>query len=136
MTLPISVVLVTWNSASVVRASMEAWELAVREAIRHTIASYTYFNDRGRFDDAAACFATDGVLEVIGIGIVDHKVFDLVLIPIVIFGALTLLGIRDLTQKGHAVLRNYPISAHLRFLLEEIRPEMAASMIPWLTHAE
>ena len=27
-------------------------------------------------------------------------------------------------QKSHAVLRNYPISAHLRFLLEEIRPEM------------
>src|ERR1700722_7378698 len=61
---------------------------------------------------------------LLGIGIVDHKVFDLVLIPILIFGALTLLGIRDLTQKGHAVLRNYPISAHLRFLLEEIRPEM------------
>ena len=46
------------------------------------------------------------------------------LIPIVIFGALTVLGIRDLTQKSHAVLRNYPISAHIRFLLEEIRPEM------------
>ena len=46
------------------------------------------------------------------------------LIPIVIFGALTILGIRDLTQKSHAVLRNYPISAHMRFLLEEIRPEM------------
>ena len=61
---------------------------------------------------------------LLGIGIVDHKVFDLVVIPIVIFGALTLLGIRDLTQKSHAVLRNYPISAHLRFLLEEIRPEM------------
>ncbi|HEY0912667.1 MAG TPA: FMN-binding glutamate synthase family protein, partial [Bradyrhizobium sp.] len=61
---------------------------------------------------------------LIGIGIVDHKVLGLVVIPIVIFGALTLLGIRDLTQKGHAVLRNYPISAHLRFLLEEIRPEM------------
>ena len=27
-------------------------------------------------------------------------------------------------QKSHAVLRNYPISAHIRFLLEEIRPEM------------
>src|ERR1700749_3218829 len=61
---------------------------------------------------------------LLGIGIVDHKVLGLVVIPIVIFGALTLLGIRDLTQKGHAVLRNYPISAHLRFLLEEIRPEM------------
>src|SRR4030081_2259730 len=61
---------------------------------------------------------------LLGIGIVDRKVFDLVLIPILIFGALTLLGIRDLTQKNHAVLRNYPISAHLRFLLEAIRPEM------------
>ena len=47
-----------------------------------------------------------------------------VLLPIVIFGALTLLGIRDLLQKNHAVLRNYPISAHIRFLLEESRPEM------------
>src|ERR1700716_2662310 len=67
-----------------------------------------------------------GVVTVllIGIGIADRKVFDLVLIPILIFGALTLLGIRDLTQKSHAVLRNYPISAHIRFLLEEIRPEM------------
>jgi glutamate synthase domain-containing protein 2 len=41
-----------------------------------------------------------------------------------VFGALTLLGIHDLIQTRHAVLRNYPISAHLRFLLEEIRPEM------------
>ena len=41
-----------------------------------------------------------------------------------LFGALTLLGLRDLTQTRHAVLRNYPISAHMRFLLEEIRPEM------------
>ena len=61
---------------------------------------------------------------LLGIGIADRKVFDLVLIPIFIFGALTLLGIRDLTQKNHAVLRNYPISAHIRFLLEEIRPEI------------
>src|SRR3982075_4038403 len=61
---------------------------------------------------------------LLGIGIVDRKVLDLVLIPILIFGGLTALGIRDLLQQNHAVLRNYPISAHLRFLLEEIRPEM------------
>ena len=63
---------------------------------------------------------------LVGIGIVDAKlkVWELLMIPILIFGALTLLGIRDLTQKNHAVLRNYPISAHIRFLLEEIRPEM------------
>ena len=45
-------------------------------------------------------------------------------IPFVVFAALSVLGIHDLLQKQHAVLRNYPISAHLRFLLEEIRPEM------------
>src|SRR5262249_19224258 len=61
---------------------------------------------------------------LIGIGIADRKIFDILLIPIAIFGALTLLGVRDLMQKSHAVLRNYPISAHIRFLLEEIRPEM------------
>ncbi len=37
---------------------------------------------------------------------------------------LGLLGIRDLIQTKHSVLRTYPISAHLRFLLEHIRPEM------------
>ncbi len=41
-----------------------------------------------------------------------------------LFGALTALGVHDLVQRRHAVLRNYPISAHLRFLLEDMRPEM------------
>jgi glutamate synthase domain-containing protein 2 len=45
-------------------------------------------------------------------------------IPGAVFGALSVLGINDVLQKSHAVLRNYPISAHIRFLLEEIRPEM------------
>ncbi|HET7886467.1 MAG TPA: FMN-binding glutamate synthase family protein, partial [Bradyrhizobium sp.] len=75
-----------------------------------------------RFIVLTICAVVTALL--LGIGIVDHKVFDLILVPLVIFGALTLLGVRDLTQKSHAVLRNYPISAHLRFLLEEIRPEM------------
>jgi glutamate synthase domain-containing protein 2 len=61
---------------------------------------------------------------LIGIGIHDHKVINIVIIPILIFGGLSLLGFRDLLQENHAVLRNYPISAHIRFLLEEIRPEM------------
>lgn len=41
-----------------------------------------------------------------------------------IFAALVLLGLYDITQKKHAILRNYPIVANLRFLLESIRPEM------------
>src|SRR5471032_995326 len=37
---------------------------------------------------------------------------------------LTVVGIHDLIQKRHAILRNYPISAHMRFIFEAIRPEM------------
>jgi glutamate synthase domain-containing protein 2 len=45
-------------------------------------------------------------------------------IPLAGFAGLSMLGTRDLLQKKHSILRNYPIAAHLRFLLEEIRPEM------------
>jgi len=37
---------------------------------------------------------------------------------------LTLVGFFDYYQTRHAVLRNYPIAAHLRFIFEAIRPEM------------
>jgi glutamate synthase domain-containing protein 2 len=37
---------------------------------------------------------------------------------------LVLLGLRDVTQPRHSVLRNYPVIGHVRFLLEYIRPEM------------
>ncbi len=48
-----------------------------------------------------------------------------VILPIWVMGAgLTALGIYDVTQKRHAILRNYPIVANLRFILESIRPEM------------
>lgn len=46
------------------------------------------------------------------------------LLPLALFSALALLGLRDLTQRRHAILRNYPIAAHLRFILENIRPEL------------
>jgi len=42
----------------------------------------------------------------------------------IVFGVLVLLGLRDVTQSRHAILRNYPVIGHLRFLLEFIRPEM------------
>jgi SnoaL-like domain len=47
---------------------MELWELSAREGVRHTIASYTYAADNGRFDDVAELFAAEGVLEVQGTG--------------------------------------------------------------------
>jgi len=38
--------------------------------------------------------------------------------------AVVAISLRDLTQTRHAILRNYPFTAHLRFFLEHIRPEM------------
>jgi glutamate synthase domain-containing protein 2 len=45
-------------------------------------------------------------------------------IPLVVFISLAVIGAVDVLQKRHAVLRNYPLSAHIRFILEEIRPEI------------
>src|SRR3974390_1951963 len=45
-------------------------------------------------------------------------------IPLAICAALTTVGALDLIQRQHAVLRNYPLTAHIRFILEEIRPEI------------
>jgi glutamate synthase domain-containing protein 2 len=38
--------------------------------------------------------------------------------------ALAGVGVYDLVQKKHSILRNYPVLGHLRFLLESIRPEL------------
>lgn len=43
---------------------------------------------------------------------------------LVIAAVLTAVGVRDLVQSRHAILRNYPIIGHLRFALEDIRPEI------------
>jgi glutamate synthase domain-containing protein 2 len=48
----------------------------------------------------------------------------LIEVPLVVFVSLAVVGTVDVLQKRHAVLRNYPLSAHIRFLLEEIRPEI------------
>jgi glutamate synthase domain-containing protein 2 len=45
-------------------------------------------------------------------------------VPLLVAGILSAIGLHDLFQTRHAVLRNYPILAHLRFMLEDIRPEM------------
>ena len=39
-------------------------------------------------------------------------------------GVVSAVGLHDLLQKHHAILRNYPILAHFRFFFETIRPEI------------
>ena len=41
-----------------------------------------------------------------------------------IFVPLTLVGLHDITQKKHAITSNYPIIGHLRFILEDMGPEL------------
>ncbi|MEM7163080.1 MAG: FMN-binding glutamate synthase family protein [Bacteroidota bacterium] len=47
-----------------------------------------------------------------------------VLWAFIIVGPLVILGWRDAFQESHAILRNYPIVGHFRYLFESIRPEM------------
>ncbi len=41
-----------------------------------------------------------------------------------IFVLLTLVGLRDKQQAPRSILRNYPITGHIRFMLESFRPEI------------
>lgn len=44
--------------------------------------------------------------------------------PALLFLFLAGVGVRDMLQSAHSVLRNYPVIGHLRFLLEYVRPEI------------
>jgi glutamate synthase domain-containing protein 2 len=49
--------------------------------------------------------------------------------PLVILAPLVLVGFSDLIQTSHAILRNYPVIGHIRFLLEAVRPELRQYLI-------
>ena len=49
---------------------------------------------------------------------------------------LVLVGLHDLLQKPHAILRNYPIMGHFRFFFEFIRPEIRQYFIEGDTEAQ
>ena len=53
----------------------------------------------------------------------------------VVFTGLSVLGWYDLRQTKRAVLRNYPVIGHLRFMLEFIRPEIRQYFIESDTEA-
>ena len=45
-------------------------------------------------------------------------------LALLVCAALTAVGVHDLRQTRRAILRNYPVIGHLRFLFEFIRPEI------------
>ncbi|NVO05321.1 MAG: FMN-binding glutamate synthase family protein, partial [Rhodoferax sp.] len=43
---------------------------------------------------------------------------------LLLFGVLVAVGVYDVRQKKRSILRNYPITGHIRFMLESVRPEI------------
>ncbi|NMN99076.1 FMN-binding glutamate synthase family protein [Antrihabitans stalactiti] len=41
-----------------------------------------------------------------------------------VLALLLVVGVYDLVQRRHSVLRNYPVLGHMRYLLESLRPEL------------
>jgi glutamate synthase domain-containing protein 2 len=56
--------------------------------------------------------------------LITPSTFLLLVLPFLFFAALTWLGCNDMKQEEHAVLRNYPISGHARYLMEALRPTL------------
>lgn len=52
-----------------------------------------------------------------------------VLLSLLILGPVIALGLYDILQKEHAVLRNFPVLGHGRYLMEMIRPEVSQYFI-------
>ena len=42
----------------------------------------------------------------------------------VVVALIVMLGLYDLIQRRHAILRNFPVVGHFRFLIEKIGPEL------------
>lgn len=57
---------------------------------------------------------------LVGIGFVNSSAWW----GLVVFAPLSVVGFYDLLQTRHSILRNYPIIGHLRFLIEDMGPEL------------
>ena len=77
-----------------------------------------------RYTAFLICVLLTAVFVALGIGLDGRFLW-----PLVIFGPLTLIGIWDLAQSEHSLLRNYPLLAHLRWMFEGIRPEIRQYLI-------
>ena len=51
------------------------------------------------------------------------------IVPLVLFGVLSAMGVYDVIQEKHSILRNYPVLGHMRFFFEGIRPEIRQYLI-------
>jgi glutamate synthase domain-containing protein 2 len=74
-----------------------------------------------RYSCFAVCLAG---LSASTVAVLLHPHSWLAWLALVVSSVLSLTGVHDLRQTRHAILRNYPVIGHMRFLLEYIRPEI------------
>ena len=72
-------------------------------------------------------FAAIVVLALVSFGLI--VLWSWFWIPALVFTFLALVGVYDVVQDRHSILRNYPILGHMRFIFEGIRPEIRQYLI-------
>ncbi len=65
----------------------------------------------------------------LAVSVLVYTMYQWSVVPIVVFGVLVAIGVWDMSQHSHAVLRNYPILGHIRYFFEMIRPEIRQYLI-------
>jgi len=68
-------------------------------------------------------FITISIITLAIIGMLT-LVWKPILWSLIVIAPLILLGISDISQKKHAIRKNFPVIGHGRYLLEKIRPEI------------
>lgn len=68
-------------------------------------------------------FITSSIIAIAIIGFVSI-IWKPILWSLLILGPIILLGISDILQKKQTIKRNFPVIGHVRYLLENIRPEI------------
>lgn len=72
-------------------------------------------------------FAGVGILTVVSLALLSVSAWFW--LAVAVFGALTAVGVYDVLQTSHSILRNYPVLGHMRFIFEGIRPEIRQYLI-------
>ena len=77
----------------------------------------------GRYGAFAICIA----LLALASGVAGH--FPLIWAAVWLLGSLCLLGVWDVLQTRHSLLRNYPVIGHVRWIAELVRPEIRQYLV-------
>jgi len=80
------------------------------------------FNPYGRYLPLALVVVATGVLAVLQFGGWWEGTWSR--LWLIAGGLLVAVGVHDLVQERHSILRNYPLSGHFRYLFEAVRPEL------------